>query len=383
MTPARRIAPPVLAAVFCLGPLAASAQSPSELRQELDTVAAALDRAVRQVSRTGSFAVTGHTTRVYALPGVGAFFVLPARALPVRRAQGAADRQAARALAEARTNLERSLRGARSPERRAQVERSLEAVRQAQAELQRRARPGTPAVPAIPAAPVTPPLPPSAPFAPIVPSGPDEGEMLIQFPPLHELAAEVEAQMAAQAAMLREMEQASRRVGLSFAEQYQAEVRALHAQADAFRREAERAREEAERAVRDQLGAAELAGAPARAPAAPPAPAVPPPPPAPVVAAPPWNFWFEYEEGAEPEDAKNVVGRVREAVVGVLEAQGARLTRLAPADSVVVAVDFVARGGSAAPRTLVLRVRKRDLDERNAGRLDAEEFQRRVEVNEY
>lgn len=384
MTPVRRIAPPVLAAAFCLAPLAASAQSPSELRQELDTVAVALDRAVRQVSRAGSFAVSGQTTRAYALPGVGAVFVLPARALPVRRVQSAADRQAAHALADARANLERSLRVARTPERRAHVERSLEAVRQAQAELQRRSRPVTPALPATPSAPVTPPVPPSAAFAPAALPGRAEGEMLIQLPPLHELAAEVEAQLAAQANMLRELERESRRAGLSLAEQYQAEVRALHAQADAFRREAERAREEAERAVRDQLGAAavEVAGIPPQAAAAP--RAIPPPPPAaPVLAAPPWNFWFEYEEGAEPEDAENVVGSVRDAVVRVLEAQGARLTRVAPADSVVVAVDFVARGAGVAPRTLVLRVRKKDLDERKAGRLGAEEFQRRVEVTEY
>lgn len=214
MTPVRRIAPPVLAAAFCLAPLAASAQSPSELRQELDTVAVALDRAVRQVSRAGSFAVSGQTTRAYALPGVGAVFVLPARALPVRRAQSAADRQAAHALADARANLERSLRVARTPERRAHVERSLEAVRQAQAELQRRSRPVTPALPATPSAPVTPPVPPSAAFAPAALPGRAEGEMLIQLPPLHELAAEVEAQLAAQANMLRELERESRRAGL-------------------------------------------------------------------------------------------------------------------------------------------------------------------------
>jgi hypothetical protein len=386
MTPVRQVAPRVLAAALCLVPLAASAQSPSELRQELDTVAVALDRAVRQVSRAGSFAVSGQTTRAYALPGVGAVFVLPARALPVRRAQSAADRQAAHALADARANLERSLRAARTPERRAQVERSLEAVRQAQVELQRRARPATPAIPAPPAAPVMPPVPPSAPVAPVARPGPEEEELLLQLPPLHELAAEVEAQLAAQANMLRELEQESRRAGLSLAEQYQAEVRALHAQADAFRREAERAREEAERAVRDQLDAAsaELAGAPPQSPAAPTASAVPaPPPPAAALAAPPWSFWFEYEEGAEFEDAENVVGSVRDAVVLVLEAQGSRLTRVAPADSVVVAVDFVARGAGVAPRTLVLRVRKKDLDERKAGRLGAEEFQRRVEVTEY
>jgi hypothetical protein len=213
--------------------------------------------------------------------------------------------------------------------------------------------------------------------------GPDEEEeRLLPLPPLHELAADVEAQLAAQAGMLRQMEQVSRQLDRSLAEHIQAELRGLHAQADAFRQEAERAREEAERAVRDQLGAA-AAEAPSP-PAAPAASEAPPlPAPAPMPAAPPWNIWFEYEEGVEPEDAENLVGGVRDAVVGVLEAQGARLTRVAPADSVVVAVDFVPRGGGALPRTLVLRVRKKDLDERKAGRLGAGEFQRRVEVNEY
>jgi hypothetical protein len=79
-----------------------------------------------------------------------------------------------------------------------------------------------------------------------------------------------------------------------------------------------------------------------------------------------------------------VVGGVREAVLSVLVAEGGRLARLGAGDSVMVAVDFVPRAGSAAaPRTLVLRARLKDVEERRAGRLAAEEFRRRVEASEY
>ena len=370
MTPMRRLALP-LAAACALVPLAAAGQTPAGLRQELDQVAAALDRAVRQVS-AGTFALSGHTTRAYVLPGVGAVFVLPPRAVPVRRVPGVADRKAARALAEARASLERSLRAERTAERRAQIERSLEAVRQAEMELQRRGRP------------VGPPDLAGQPGPPLMMPG-EEDAVVFRMPSVDELAAEVEAQLAAQADMLRELEWQGRDAGLSLAERYKADVEALHAQSAAFQREAERARQEAERAVRDQLGVA--APRPVAAPVAPSAPAPPAahpaPPPPPAVLAPPWDFWFEYEEGGEPVDAEQVVERVRAAVIGVLEAQGGRLSRLAPADSVVVAADFVPRAGRASSRTLVLRVRKKDLDDRRAGRLAAEEFQRRVEVTEY
>jgi hypothetical protein len=116
--------------------------------------------------------------------------------------------------------------------------------------------------------------------------------------------------------------------------------------------------------------------APPSAPAAPPAPAPPPPPP--------WSFWLELDEGAEAADADTIIATVRTAVLGALEAQAGRLARLAPEDSSVVAVDFVPRHPRAGTaRTVVWRVRNKDLDDRARGRLSPEEFRRRVQISEY
>ena len=378
MVPARRLLAPVLAAALGLGPLGASAQTPPGLRQDLDAVAAALDRAVREVSRPGAFSYAGPSTRAYALPGVGAVFVLSPRALPVRPARAAADRQAARALADAMAHLQESLRRVRAPELREQIEQSLEAVRQAQAEL-RATRPGTGG------------------SAPVV----------LGLPPPEDLAGERQEELAHRARALREAQRAGRDATRELREQWEAQVRALGAQTDAFAREAERMRAEAERALRDQLrvawpelaepplppdppaapeaavppdppAAPEAAVAPAApaAPAAPPAPAFPPPPP--------WSPWLEIDDGADAPDADTVIATVRAAVLGVLDAHAARLARLAPEESAVVAVDFVPRHPRAgAPRTVVWRVRNKDLDDRARGRLSPEEFRRRVQISEY
>jgi hypothetical protein len=367
MASAERSTAPALsvATALCLLPLSASAQAPRGVRDELDALSGALDRAVRQVSRPAAFALAGRATQAYALPGVGAVFVLPPRALPIRRANRAADRQAARALADAMANLQESLRRVRTPELRAQIERSLEAVRQAQVGLRGLPRPA-------------------------------EGPVLFEFPefpPMGDFAAEVEAELAAQARALREMQAASGDANRSFREQWEAEVRALHAQTDAFRREADRAREEAERALRTQLRVPwpeppDIPPLPAAPevqvdPTAPLPPAAPVPPAPSVPPAPPWSFWLESEEGPETGDADSVVAGVRDAVLSVLEANG-RPVRLGAGDSLIVAVDFVPRAGSAAaPRTLVLRARIKDVEERRAGRLAAEEFRRRVEASEY
>lgn len=367
MVPVGRSTAPALlvAAALCLLPLSASGQAPRGVRDDLEALSGALDRAVRQVSRPAAFALSGRATRAYALPGVGAVFVLPPRVLPTRPANRAADRQAARALADAMANLQDSLRRVRTPQLRAQIERSLEAVRQAQVELRGMPRPA-------------------------------EGPALFEFPefpPMGVFAAEVQAELAAQARALREMQAASGDANRSFREQWETEVKALNAQTDAFRREAERAREEAERALRTQLRVwPEVPDTPeppappevAVAPADSAPPKAPAPPDVPMPPAPPWSFWLESDEGPDGGDADSVVGGVREAVLSVLVAEGARLARLGAGDSVMVAVDFVPRAGSAAvPRTLVLRARMKDVEERRAGRLAAEEFRRRVEASEY
>jgi hypothetical protein len=234
-----------------------------------------------------------------------------------------------------------------------------------------------------------------------------------------EIAAAFEQAMAAQERALRQAEQEGHEMSRAVRQQWEADMRALNAQTDAFRVEAERAQQEAERILQEQLQdwpgfpvpvAAPVPAAPAlppaaavpstppapgapRAPLAPPAAATPSkvappagaPPPPPAAPPPPWSIFFEPDDAADAGDADKVVVDVRAAVLGVLETHGPRLTRLGPEDSVVVAVDFVPRAAlpGQSVRTLVLRVRKKDLDERQAGRLPTEAFARRVQTAEY
>lgn len=174
------------------------------------------------------------------------------------------------------------------------------------------------------------------------------------------------------------------------------ELEALESQVTALQREAEKAREEAElaieqttrelhrRLVSSTLGTPEPlspAPPPARAPGETVAPGQLPPPP-----LPPWRFWFEGEEPEEAGTPEGVIGEVRSAVTEVLEAQGSRL-RLRPEEFVAVVVDFLPRGAFASrtrpARTLVVRVRKKELDEREAGKLASEELRKRIEYSEY
>jgi hypothetical protein len=180
-------------------------------------------------------------------------------------------------------------------------------------------------------------------------------------------------------------------------------MRELQEQVDAFQRDAEQAREEAERNLQQVArelrvrlrdvppDALEWVAAPPSPPAAPEAPAPPvadaplaPPPP-----APPWRFWFGTGEEADPRDAARVVSDVRQAIVDTLESRGAAIAAVRPQEYVSIAVDFtpsvfvVDFEGPQPERTLVLRVRKRDLDERHAGRLKPEELRQRIEALEY
>ena len=78
---------------------------------------------------------------------------------------------------------------------------------------------------------------------------------------------------------------------------------------------------------------------------------------------------------------------VRSAVIGTLETHGALVSGLEPDEHLAVAVDFLAGGpfvSEASPaRTLVVRARRKDLDERARGRLSSEELRKRIEVVEY
>jgi hypothetical protein len=121
------------------------------------------------------------------------------------------------------------------------------------------------------------------------------------------------------------------------------------------------------------------------------APAAMSPPEAPVAPAPapPWTFWGqESAEDGESRAPERVVADTRDALLLALETYGHVLASLPPDETISVVLDFV--GGTpfvdenARPaRSLSLRVRKRDLDDRKAGRLSPEELRRRIETTEY
>lgn len=187
------------------------------------------------------------------------------------------------------------------------------------------------------------------------------------------------------------------------------QMRTIEAQVEAFQREAERSREEAEHALEQLERQIRVRLAPPGGPgpqqvalpempappAAPSAPAAPHPPEAPTAAeAPtpppppaPWRYWFQSDAPEDERPADQIVADVRSALTAALEAEGATLTILRPEDLVVTAVDFVAAPAFAGPgrpdKTLVIRVRKKDLEERRAGKIGAEELRKRIEYAEY
>jgi hypothetical protein len=171
-------------------------------------------------------------------------------------------------------------------------------------------------------------------------------------------------------------------------------------QLEAFQREAERHRLEAEERL-DQI-AREMRsrwGPPPGSPEAETPPPAPPPPapgspaPAPMAPssptapAPPWRFWFETSASREERPPERIVGDVREAVAEALEVEGGRLRSVGPEEFVAVAIDFVPGGMLAREtppaRTLVVRVRKKELEQRQAGKIAPEELRRRIEYIEY
>jgi hypothetical protein len=258
--------------------------------------------------------------------------------------------------------------------------------------------------------------PPNAPGSRVVITMP-EGTFDFGVIDLGDLEREMEMQMAAQAAALREMEAAQSEWTHAHEEEIREHLRLVEQQAEAFRLEAERARRKAEREVRTRLAppvpepvvaADPVPPVPPLAPALPAPPAPPPPPaaapvpddpfftadiplpPEPPDAPPPWRFWFDVTDApdlpdaANAEDAEAVVASVRERVVAGLEAYRRPLASLKSEDFVTVAVDLVPdvllRARPA--RTLLVRVRAGDLQERRTGRLSAADFRKRVEFEE-
>jgi hypothetical protein len=164
------------------------------------------------------------------------------------------------------------------------------------------------------------------------------------------------------------------------AEPREQELKTMEEQAEALQRQTERDRQKAEHDFEEFTQEVQIRLGP------PPAPSPPSPGPVPPPLPPPWRFWFEPEGPEDTRAPLQVISDVRAAVTSALEGQGPHLRILHPEESVVVAVDFVP--GSpfvmARPqRTLVVRVRKKELDDRAAGRIAAEELHRRIEYVEY
>ena len=336
-----------LALVVLLAGPSLPAQTPdpsppaSPSRAELEDLRTALETAIGRPSRMGLAPGARAAGRVYRLKGYGAVIVLAPRALPARRF------------------------------------------------VMRGNHPGAP-----PARP-----PAGAPGSRVVITVP-EGTFDVGID-LGDLEREMEVQMAAQAAALRDMESAQREWTRARVEEMRQHLRLVEDQAEAFRLEAERARRKAEREVRTRLTPPPPPAAPP-VPVAPPVPDLPevpivdlevPPPPEPPDAPPPWRFWFDVTDqseapdgpdGMDTPDADALVTSVRERLVAGLDAYRRPLASLRPDEFVTVAVDLVPDLFLRArpTRTLLVRVRAGDLQERRAGRLSAPEFRKRVEFEE-
>jgi hypothetical protein len=380
-----RVAVGLVGVVCALAPGPSSGQGASDPRLEIDRFAAALDAAVRRVSRPSPVLLAGReSARGYRLPGFGALFVLPPRALPSPSPRSVAEREAARSLDDAIRHLEQGLRTAFSPEIRAQMEKNLQALRQTRAQLRGTARDRAATVIG---------LPPPAPLM----AGEEMEPGSVR---LEELKRELETQMAEQMHALQEAEQSHGEQEREMARRMETQLRELQARMEAVRRDVERARMEAERQVEMRLAeppppsmtpVAPVAPTPPAAPVAPPAMAEPdavaaPEPGPPALAPAPWQMWFSIEEPDDGRTGEAVIRDVKTAVTALLERQGAALHHVRPEEYVAVAVDFVPRpaiAGPRAPKTLVVKARKRDLDERGAGRLGADALRSRIEYAEY
>jgi hypothetical protein len=214
----------------------------------------------------------------------------------------------------------------------------------------------------------------------------DGQAVAVQALDLTDFEHEMAAQMAAQAAVLRAMEADQHAWTPATEEQMRVHLREVDEQAEAFRVEAERARRRAELAVRTALAPRIPPVPPAppdvpQAPEAPDAPEAPEPPP-----PPPWRFWLDVPEppdtGDAPDPAKSLE-TARTVLETGLESYRRPLASLGPEEFVTVAVDFVTGFvRPAPPRTLLLRVRARDLKDHQAGRLSAEALRQRIEIEE-
>lgn len=229
-----------------------------------------------------------------------------------------------------------------------------------------------------------------------------QGTFDISLPDLGDLERELVVQMDAQVAAFRELEAAREEWTTQREDQMREHLRSVEEQAEAFRREAERARRQVERQVRTRLVPPPLPAPPAvpalSRPDTPPAPDAPEPPEPPELVEPPepppppWLFWFDApgarpqggSRAPDPRSAESLVASVRERLIAGLETYRHRLATLEPDEFITVAVDFVPDLALRAlpARTLLVRVRARDLQELQAGRLSRSDFRTRVESDE-
>jgi hypothetical protein len=328
-----------LTALMTVGARAQEPQNdPQNPRGELESLAVELDAAVRRVSQPGVEPILGsEPARGYYVPGLGAMFVVPPRSIPREDrllALRGRPRAAATTGATAPTN---------DPEY-AELEQLL---------------------------------------------GPEAAREYVGRRQLEEQARNEIARTARQ-----------RRHN---APQREADMRRLEQQVEAFQREAERARLQAEHAwieitreIQQRLdggaagatagtvtvggGVAPSATAPGRATQRDPVSEE-------MDSPAPWRFWFGTDDPEDPRSPAQVLADVKTAIVEVLEAHGSLLHNVGPQEQVTVAVDFLPRGlfvGMQRPtRTLVVRVKKQFIDERQAGRLGADQLRTKLEINEY
>ncbi len=78
---------------------------------------------------------------------------------------------------------------------------------------------------------------------------------------------------------------------------------------------------------------------------------------------------------------------VKAAVLQAVETVGGRLRSVSSEESVVVAVDFVPQwdfgDGAGAEHTLVVRAKKKDLEDHDLGKLSTPDLRKRIELVEY
>jgi hypothetical protein len=329
------------------------AQSPDP-RADLEAVAQALDAAVSKVSHPlgWAFAPAGESALSYRVAGFGAIFVVAPRALSERSA--APPTEGGAVLPRVMRVVEQTLQSAESAETRQRLRRVLEGLQRQEQELASHA------------------------------AAEENGRAAIQ-----KLTEERMARRARDAAQGVPVDRRQRVEDAAAAE---AAVRSFEADAAAFQREAEAARQAADEALSEVAREMKrrLAGPGAATPAAPDSLAGPAEPPAgsALFVPPPWRSWGgAAAPPREERPAETVVAEVREAVTRVLEAHGGALHVLSPQEIVLVTVDFVPQGGMLVhvrpQRTLVVRVRKLELEQRAAGSLDAGALRSRIDYTEY